>query len=89
MRCYRAITQTISYLNSIRVKLDKDVKNGGEGNNGLQEAAYGERTTERMSITTWFVCRLVITEHSLKTAATFLFSEKVEPITTSLSTEFI
>jgi hypothetical protein len=30
----------------------------------LQEAACGERTTERMSIATWFVCRPVITEYN-------------------------
>ncbi len=58
------------------------------GNNGLQVAAYGERTTERMSIATWIVCGLVIMEYTTNTAAKFLFGEKVEPDTAQLLTEF-
>ncbi len=54
----------------------------------MQVAAYGERTTERMSIATWIVCGLVIMEYTTNTAAKFLFGEKVEPDTAQLLTEF-
>jgi hypothetical protein len=66
----------VSSFNRIRFKLNKDVKK--RVNEGLQGAAYGERTTERMSIATWFVCRPVITEYAIKTAATFIFCKKVD-----------
>jgi hypothetical protein len=36
-------------------------KEGGD-NKGLQVAAYGERTTERMSIAAWIVCGFLIVE---------------------------
>ena len=52
--------------------------------NGLQEAAYGERTTERMSIATWIVFGLLIVEYTTNAAAKFLFREKVELITARL-----
>ena len=59
------------------------------GKNGLQVAAVGERTTERMSIATWIVCGLVIVEYTTNTAAKFLFGEKVEPFAARLLTEFM
>ncbi len=64
-------------INSIRVQPDKDVKERG-GNNGLQVAAYGERTTERMSIATWIVCGLLIVEYTTNSVAKFPFDEKTE-----------
>ena len=42
----------------------------------MQEAAYGERTTERMSIAIWFVCRLVIMEYT-KLQQHFPFAKKL------------
>jgi len=55
----------------------------------LQVAAYGERTTERMSVATWAVCGLVITERTANSAAKFPFGIKVEPITVRLLTGFL
>lgn len=55
----------------------------------MQVAAIGERTTERMSIATWIVCGLVITERTTNSAAGFPFDIKVEPITARLLTEFL
>ena len=51
----------------------------------MQVAAYGERTTERMSVATWTVCGLVITERTAK----FPFGIKVEQITVRLLTGFL
>jgi len=47
------------------------------GNKGLQGAAYGERTTERMSIATWFVCRPVIMEYKTKLQQHSPFAKKL------------
>lgn len=55
----------------------------------MQEAAYGERTTERMSIAAWTVCELVIMECTANSAAKFPFGIKVEAITARLLTEFL
>ena len=55
----------------------------------MQEAAYGERTTERMSIATWIVYGLEIVEYTAITAAKFPFGIKVEAITARLLTEFL
>ena len=43
----------------------------------MQEATYGERTTERMSIATWIVCRLVITEYTIILQQHFPFAKKL------------
>ena len=47
----------------------------------MQVAAYGERTTERMSAATQTVCGLVITERTANSDAKFPVGMKVEPIT--------
>ncbi len=43
----------------------------------MQEAAFGEMMMERMSITTWFVCRLVITEYTIKLQQYSPFGKKL------------
>ena len=52
-------------------------KRGGS-KNGLQVAAVGERTTERMSIATWIVCGLPVVEYTANSVAKFPFGEKME-----------
>lgn len=43
----------------------------------MQVAAYGERTTERMSIAAWIVRGLVIVEYPTDTAAKFPFGKSL------------
>ena len=42
----------------------------------MQEAAYGERTTERMSVATWIICRPLIVEYTINSAAKFPLGER-------------
>ena len=44
----------------------------------MQGAAYGERTTERMSIAIWIACGLVIEEYTIKLQQHSTFAKKLD-----------